>query len=165
MTNEESKNIVILAAGATVIIIAIVSFSKILKALEGMFGEDESDKAVNAAATAAEKAGYWKEAFIKNPPAGTQLLTMANAKIKADNIYKAIGVVYDKPEQIKAAFSNITTKSQVAFLAWMFKKDYRIDLLEFLRQKLDTDEQQRVLTEILEYTASLPNYYVVTKKK
>lgn len=160
MKQEDAKAVAILAVTATVIIIGAVMINDIIKGIKAVFGgEDATDKRANTQGEKAERAGYWNPSFIRNPPAGTLLMKQANADIKATNIYKAIGVVYDEPAKVKAAFSNIVTKSQVAFLAFTFNAKYGKDLLTFLRDKMDTDEQQRVLAEIIERCNKLPDYF------
>jgi len=158
MKQEDAKALAILGLTATAIVIIFVFYKQITTSLSSVFGADESDKKANKAADRTEKQGYFNEVFIRNPPPGTLLLKMEQARIKSSNIFTAIGVVYDNPERIKAAFSNIATKSQVAFLAFVFKQMYNRDLLTFLREKLDTDSQQRVLTEILTRLDKLPNF-------
>jgi hypothetical protein len=160
--NEKDKQIIIYSVAAALVVIIIVGGTKLIKGITDgvneIFGDDKTNKAVDAAETQADKLGYFNPSFIRNAPPGTLLLTMKNAKVKATNIYNAIGVIYDKPENIKAAFSNIVTKSQVSFLAEIFRQDYKTDLLSFLRSKLDTDEQQRILAQILNRLNTLPDY-------
>ena len=60
---------------------------------------------------------------------------------------------------MKAVFSNIITKSQVSQLAKVFKDTHRVDLLTWMISKFDTDEQQKVLTQVLDRLNGLPDFF------
>lgn len=158
---ETTKEKLILAAAVALGIIIIIGGNKLINTTLQTLGlsPDKSDVDADKAETAADKLGYFNPAFIRNCPPGTLLLTAKNAQVKSYNIYNAIGIIYDNPERIKAAFSNIVTKSQVSHLATVFKQLYNKDLLSFLRSKLDTDEQQKTLTQILERLNKLPAFF------
>jgi len=170
MSEQDEKNIK-LAAIITASIIAVYMATKFIKGVGETFdalnpwAKDDTDKRVDAAAERAEKLGYFNPAFIKNAPAGTALLTKKNADIKARNIWDSIGFIYDDPIKTKAAFSNIVTKSQVSHLAKVFYDTYKKDLLSFLTQKLDTDEQQKILSQIIERLNGLPDYFNPNQSK
>ena len=88
------------------------------------------------------------------------LLTDKNATAKAQGIKDAIGKFIDDPKRIKAIFDSLKTQSQVTFLAVKFKRMFNLHLLSFLRDKLDTEEQKKVLSEILAKIDRLPKYTV-----
>lgn len=86
---------------------------------------------------------------------GARILTVAVAEKLANEIYSAIGVVYDSPEQIVSAIKKCVTKSQISFLAEIFSKKYNKDLYEFLDEKLDTTSQKIIFGRIVDYINNL----------
>jgi hypothetical protein len=166
MTNENEKikiiAVSILSIGAVIIALKIFAGgSKILTSvLEGLgISDDKTDTDIQKAEVKTDKLGYFNPAFIKNAPAGTVLITKKNCDIKVRNLWDSVGLVYDEPEKMKAVFSNIITKSQVSQLAKVFKDTHRVDLLAWMISKFDTDEQQKVLTQVLDRLNGLPDFF------
>ena len=164
ITQEQAKAYAIILIVIVALVVVIYVLNDLKKGknslLEGLgLKEDKTDKESKNQKELAEKLGYFRgENFLKGKPLGTLLLTQKNADIKAQNIYNAIGVLTDKPEQIKSAFDNLITQSQIAFVSMAFKKRYGIDLLAFLFDRMDTDKQQSILIDILTRTNSLKKY-------
>lgn len=74
----------------------------------------------------------WKPAFWKSAPAGSLILTRAQAEGYASTIHGAFTVFQDDYNAIQSVFSQLKTKSQVSFLADVFIQKYNEDLLSFL---------------------------------
>lgn len=165
MTNEEMKN----AGTVAAILLGVVLVVAIGHSVAGLFNgiaeslglkDSETDKRAKRLSAEANAAGYFDESYLKNLPKNVKakLLTTKSADGLATTIYKAIGLVYDTPAQIQAAFDGLTAKSQVAFLAVRFKMKYKQNLLTFLREKLDTESQREVLADILVKIDKLPPF-------
>lgn len=135
-------------------------------ALEAMHLKDSAEttaanKAIAAAATAAATKGAaspFSPRFYQLAPKGAKLFTKAGAQKIAKQIYDAIGIIYDSPENITGAIKQCFTQSQVSFLADTFNQLYSKDLLSYLTEKLDTAEQKQTLSDIITYVNELPKY-------
>jgi hypothetical protein len=163
MEEKVLKELRFVAYGIGAIIIVLIinkSFNAVGELLTALnpFAEDVSDKELKAKITDTEKRGYFNPSFIKNSPAGTALLTKKGAEVKARNIWDSVNFVYDEPARIKAQFSDIITKSQVSHLAKVFKEKFNKDLLEFLFDHMDKDDQQLMLKNLLETLDALPDF-------
>jgi hypothetical protein len=161
--NEKVKIIAVSILSIGAVIIALKLFaggSKLVNSiLEGLgISDDETDTGIKKAEEKADKLGYFNPAFIKNSPAGTILLTKKNADVKVRNLWDSVTLTWDYPEKMKAVFSNIITKSQVAHLAKVFKDTHNVDLLAWLVEKFDTDKQQKTLTQVIDRLNTLPDF-------
>jgi hypothetical protein len=149
-------------AGVIVVVLIGKKLADIIGGIGGKLGitDTAEDKAAATAVLKAEAKDYFSPSFYKTAPPGTKvvLMTVNNAKIKSENIYNAIGAFMDNENQISGAFNNLITKSQVSWLAESFKKLYGLDLLNFLKTKMDTTSQKETLTTILNRLDKLPNY-------
>lgn len=65
---------------------------------------------------------------------GTVLLRVADAEQMAAIIYKAFGNFTDDEEAVFGVFRRLSTQSQVSWLADIFQKKYKMDLLNYIRQ-------------------------------
>jgi hypothetical protein len=74
----------------------------------------------------------WKPAFWISAPAGAFLLRRSVAESFAKKIHDSFTLTQDDFNQIQSVFSQLTTKSQVSFLADVFSQVYGEDLLSFL---------------------------------
>ena len=115
-----------------------------------------SDKSVNKILSMPVNNPFDPNLYTK-APSGAKLITMAAANSIAQQIYDAIGTVYDTPTQIVAAFKKLSYKTQVSFLSKVFADKYKLDLFSFLTEKLDTTAQKIALGQIIDYVNSLPN--------
>lgn len=164
--NEKQKETVLLVGGVVVVIAVFAGIGKIFSGLAEALGlsDSKADLAAESAVKTAEQKDYFSPNFIQSPPAPINqkitLLTDASAKAKATKIYKAIGVLYDSPEEITAAFSDLKTKSQVTSIAIAFRNLYGKELLNFLNLHLDTEDQKKTLATILERLNRLPKYII-----
>lgn len=159
---KELLTIGAVVAGVIVIVLIGKKLADIVAGFGGALGltETEADKKAAAAVAATENKDYFSPSFLKRAPMGTKvvLLTQASANAKSKRIYDAIGIFTDNENEIVGAFNDLSTKSQVAFLAQAFKNLYSQDLLNFLRTKLDTQGQKDALISILKRLDKLPNY-------
>ena len=164
LDNKQKELITIGAILAGVIVVVLIGkkLADIVGGIGGKLGitDTKEDKASAAAVLTAQSKDYFSPSFYKTAPPGTMvnLMTVNNANIKSQNIYNAIGTFTDNEDQISGAFNNLSTKSQVSFLAENFKKNYGLDLLNFLKNKLDTTSQKETLTTILNRLDKLPNF-------
>lgn len=164
LENKQKELITIGAVLAGVIVVVLIGkkLADIVGGIGSSLGltESEADKKAAAAVASTENKDYFSPSFLKRAPLGTKvvLLTQASANAKAKRIYDAIGIFTDNENEIVGAFNDLSTKSQVAFLAQAFKNLYSKDLLNFLRTKLDTQSQKDALISILKRLDKLPNY-------
>ena len=70
---------------------------------------------------------YWKQFK------GAHILTQAQANAKADALYNAITNLGPKFDTILAVFKSLSYKTQVSFLADVFSRRYKRDLLDYLQ--------------------------------
>lgn len=159
--NKQSQLIAVILV---IIIVALLGNKILNEILEALNLKDTKEEAREKAAeegarTRAEESDYWKPNFHTNNAAkGAKLLTVASADAKCRQIYDAIGNFYDQPEKIEAAFNDLTTKSQISFLAYRFSVLYKRDLYAFLEDKMDTTKQKEIFTRILRRAEKLPDY-------
>jgi hypothetical protein len=160
----------------TILIVAIIVFLVIKlggvlvaflrKFTQGLnITETEEEQYNEEKLTDIEKLGidsnYWAGTYYKNVQSklkNTEVLALARASYLqeiAKQIYDSIGLLYDNPEQTIGAIKKIKNKAQISQLAEKFNQMYQLDLLTFLSQKLDTNDQQKVLKQILNFTNSL----------
>ena len=157
LTDTEKKMIVYAIIGITGIYIFKSFFNKVLETV-GVI-PDETDRDAEKAVKKADRKKYFSRSFNQGVKGNILLLTDKNAKIKANNIYNAFGLLSDKADIVKAQFDNLRTKSQVSQIAVVFYQIYGRELLSFLHDKMDTDSQQKTLANILNQLDKLPNYW------
>ena len=85
------------------------------------------------------------------------LYTVAKMNELCTKMYDAIGFIYDTPEQILGAIKVCKYKSQISFLSQNFYTKYKLDLLAWLTNKLDTTAQKIILGQIITYVNGLPS--------
>lgn len=158
---QHIKIVLYLGVGIGVTYILIASYKGIAGFLDNLnpFTDDKTDKDIKKVEDKTEALSYFNPSFIKNAPDGTVLLTKKNADIKARNLWDSVGLVYDEPEKMKGVFTNIITKSQVSHLAKVFQDTYKKDLLSWMILKFDTDNQQKILTQVLKRLNDLPDFF------
>lgn len=83
----------------------------------------------------------------------------------AKKIYDSVGVISDKPNQGLSAIKDFTTKNGVAHLVNDFRLIYDRDMLSWLKDKYDTENQKKVYEEILSYINNLPVGVISTTTK
>ena len=104
---------------------------------------------------------YWSQNYYKlvqsklTPKEVLALSKSANLQDIAKQIYDSIGLLYDNPAQTIGAIKKLKNKVQISQLAEKFNQMYQRDLLAFLNEKLDTNDQQKILQQIFNYTNSL----------
>lgn len=78
----------------------------------------------------------WKPAYWKK--VGGTVLTRSTADYYAKKIYDALNWYADDTAKVNGVFAELTTKSQVSFLADVFNQKYNADLLSYLQEGSDT---------------------------
>lgn len=155
-----------------VAVIAIVFFAggKIMKffngILEGLGLKDDPNEAKNKEAvqtgldkeTAKGVLSAWSPQFAKNAPGGSSILKATSANALAKTMWDSVGYTYDSPALGEGVIKQLKTKSQVSSLADAFFKNYKVDLLSWLQNKYDTNEQKQFLASMLSYVKALPDY-------
>ncbi len=104
---------------------------------------------------------YWN---IGKKGYSSKLFKMVDTTKMVETIKKGIGNIYDSPQQILATFKKCKYKSQISWLSYHFNLKYKKDLLYFLKNGLDKDNQREILNEILEHTNALPSGFFIPKK-
>lgn len=131
---------------------------------------DATDKAQQTAYDAVSSGGndwnslvwapskFWPQLAKKYPTTkyGRPLITAKNSQDRAAEIWGAIGVFYDSEEVILNTIKKQKNKMQIAMVVEAFQYKYNKDLLEWLRDKLDQDNEQKVFVKIIQYVNSLP---------
>ena len=78
-------------------------------------------------------------------------------------IYNSVGVFYDNPEEGLAMIRKMRSKASFAYLSQDFTRQTGKDLLEWLKNKYDTEYQKQVYAKILEYLSNLPTGVIDTR--
>ena len=76
---------------------------------------------------------YWKK---KN----TNLLTTTSARALAKQLYDASGIFNDNEEAVYGVFRQLSYKTQVSWLSYIFYKQYGEDMLQYLKSFMSNDE-------------------------
>jgi len=165
-----TKGIATILLVVAVIFIVLFAGSKVMKlingTLEGLGLKDDPTEAKNkeTVQTGLEKEtnkgvmSAWSPQYYKNAPGGSALLTVATAKALAKTMWDSVGYITDTPSLGEGVIKQLKTKTQVSFLADTFYKTYKVDLLSWLQNKYDTNEQKQFLASMLAYVKALPDY-------
>lgn len=168
-TAEQSKAWVYLLVGLTVVVIAIIFFKKVFgitdKITEGLGLKDSKDEKLNRATVAAAvnkenakgNASYWSPNFwrLQKPP---NQLTASTAESIAKQFWDSVGYIYDTPNEGSGALKRCVSGCQLSQVAETFNKVHGIDLLNWLQNKYDTQEQVEILADMLRYANNLPKW-------
>jgi hypothetical protein len=168
-TQEQSKAWVTLLVGLVVVVLAIIFFKKIMDFFngigEGLGLKDTKEEKVNRATVAAavnkENAkgnkSYWSPNFyiVSKPP---NKLTASTAESIAKQFYDSVGYVTDTPSQGAGALRRCANGCQLSQVAATFNSKYGLDLLNWLQNKYDTQEQVEILADMLRYSNNLPKW-------
>ena len=76
---------------------------------------------------------YWKKKK-------TNLLTTTSARALAKQLYDASGIFNDNEEAVYGVFRQLTYKTQVSWLSYIFYKQYGEDMLQYLKSFMSNDE-------------------------
>ncbi len=165
---DKYKGISMLIIVVAVIALAFIVVNKVFGGINGILeglGLKDSEEEIrlnsdleNFLRDTSNPTNPFSPAFYKNAPADSKLFKSAFADQLARQIYDSVGVFYDDPESALAAIKQCTTKSQVSFISDRFNVMFKKDLITWLDQKFDTNNQKRILREIYSYAASLPKY-------
>ncbi len=166
MKKEEAEGYIMIGAAVFVGVAIIVVFNKGSKLtaaiLEALGLKDTAEeKAAEREFETANEMGYFKDTYVSQLNPKTEVFKNVGSQKKVDDMVKtiesAIGYIYDQPEKIEGVFNSLAYKSQVCILAYNFKLKTKKDLLAFLNEKLDTDDQKKTLNRILKRTNNLPS--------
>ena len=156
----------------SVVVIAFIILNKFLRvgsgAAEAVGLKDSAEEKKNAASikttvntqTTKGSASYWSPKYfqILNIPSGITKLNQAGIDKVVEMFWDSVGYVYDSPAKGLAAVKQVTSGYQLSQVANGFSQKYGLDLLGWMENKYDTEEQKRYLVEILKYAAQLKSY-------
>jgi K+-transporting ATPase A subunit len=155
-------------AGLIAVVIAFIVFKSLSNSVKNFFAtfglgtstsEDKTESQIEKTEKKANEFSplYWQ----KSPKNKTSmLLTMAQTNQYLNTIKKAIGYIYDNPEDIVGVFRQLKYKTQISWLADNWQKKQGSDLQAWLSDKLDTGKQRDSYLEILSITKNLPSGYI-----
>ncbi len=84
--------------------------------------------------TTSEDNPFSATTFLKKAPAGTKLITAANARAYAKIIYDALsGYLFDDPDKVIYVFASLPSQAIVAMVVESFEAVYKRNILEFLK--------------------------------
>ena len=151
-----------------VIIIAFLILNKVFKLGSGvftMFGLQDSkeeqayeQKIANTVKnnTTAGAVSRWSPTYYKQYGTTSNMLSIKDADRIASNFWDSVGYVWDTPSEGLAAVKQVTNATQLSQVVAAFYAEHELDLLGWLQNKYDTEEQKRILVQILNYAANLP---------
>ena len=162
---NKKEQIIVALIGLVLAVFLIKSLRDTFKNFFATFGlgsSIEEDKVETQIEKTEKKANefsplYWQKAP-KNKEAA--LLKMDTTKKYITSIKKAIGIMYDNPEDIIGVFRQLKYKTQVSWIADNWQKTQGSDLQAWLGDKLDTAKQRDAYLEILSITKNLPTGYL-----
>lgn len=174
--NSESEKILVVsgvvAGGILLFWLADKAEDTVGGLLEAMgLKDDQTNKdASNAADQTSAKLNTW-DALVWKPSAFTERirreypsntygwqmnLSASQATELAKRIDSAQGLVYDSPQNALAAFKLCKNKIDVSRVAAAYLDRYRQDANLMMQNVFDTDAQQKIYVEIINYISSLP---------
>lgn len=169
-TQEQAKAMAIIIAVVFAVILATYLAYRLTGGVDSLLEslglkDSQTDKDLQAIKTQVKEADFFSPTYYHNPPAeyknskgqyyaAVKYISAVNAL--ASQIEKAIGYIYDDPEQIAGAMEELKNKAQVSQLSEYFNKKYGKSLYQYLSEKMDTSAQRRILNDILTRLNSLP---------
>ena len=94
----------------------------------------EKSTTTKAELTTSEYNPFSPSSFFKKVPAGTKLITRANALQYAKIIYDALGGhFFDDPDKVIYAFASLPSQTIVAQVVENFEATYKRNILEYLK--------------------------------
>ena len=124
--------------------------------------KDKTDRLIDQQQNLSPNENPFNPNFFRYAPAGSLLLTRAQAEKLANDIFDALGYWYDDEAKIYGVFRSLKTKSQVSFLSDVFNQLHKLDLLEFLRKGKgvmpETGLNDTELSEVIGIVNRLPKY-------
>ena len=126
--------------------------------------KDKTDRLIEDQSNLTAQQNAFSPNFYKYAPAGSLLLTVANAKKLANDLFDALGYWYDDEAKVKGVFMQLKTKSQVSFLSDIFTQLHKIDMLEFMRKGKGVMWQAGLndseLADVINIVNRLPKYKI-----
>jgi len=170
INKEEAEAIMIVIAGVFAIVLISIIVSKLFKAGSSVLEKigAKADEATKDAAANIDKAAKqdadkgtsspWNPGFYKLVAPDYLKPVSINKFVKdlSKMVYDGIGVFYDSPATITAAFKKVNSQAGLSALSDVFSQQYNYDLFNFLKEKLDTPAQIKEFNTILQYVAKLP---------
>jgi hypothetical protein len=127
--------VVVVLLGYLLIVRPILQKIGIVKTSEDKKREEET-KTLGTSVSSPFSPTYYKQQ--------SKAVILDNADTLAKQIHGAIGYIYDDENSVYGALRQLTTKTQLSFLADTFTKKYSEDLYQYLRRNLSDDEMDVV---------------------
>lgn len=144
-------------AGAVV----YLSYDKIIRPLLETLGLKKSQEQQNVENEANNPLSpFAGNNFLSKAPAGSLILTQADADKYATDIWNSVGYFYDDFEKCFSVFKKLKTQSQVAALAQKFADKYKKDLVTWLMGDVWPSDRfsDTQVNAIITYVHKLPKY-------
>ena len=93
--------------------------------------------------------------------AKASIFTQATANRLTSQLKNSVGTFNDDEQMFVSVFKNCKTKSQVSFLAYVFKNKYSKDMFQFINDYFNDEwgtTANKEYKTVLNYVAKLPNY-------
>ena len=132
---ENKKEIIEVFVGLIIIYAVYKMFKKIGQSLNLV--ADEKDEA--AASLVEDKGNIFSPNYWKGKK-GAKILTTNVARDMSKRIYNAAGTFNDNEEAVYGVFRQLTYKTQLSWLSYMFYKQYGEDLLQYITNFMNADE-------------------------
>ncbi len=172
ITSDSAKGYATIGVVLAVIVIVFIILNKFLK-----FGGGITDK-IGLTDSASEKqnaatikttvnsqlskggASYWSPNYYKtlNIPTGVIRLNQLGIDKVVNEFWNSVGYLWDSTNKGVAAIKMVTSGYQLSQVVEGFQIKYGLDLLTWMENKYDTEEQKRNLVEILKVAAQLKAY-------
>lgn len=167
INQESAKGIAILVAVLVAVYIVFLVIKKGSGAIDsvlesiGLKSSAAEKQAENTISTAVGDASKITSPFNPNyykqyPQA--QMLDYNDAANIAYLLYDSVGYISDSSEQAVSAIKQLISKSEVSFVADIFAKQFKKDLLSYLQYHFDTEQQKIDLQSIINYANNLKAY-------
>lgn len=162
------KGVATVAIVLAVIIIAFLLLNKIFKigsTVSDAVGITDSKEEQRYAAqianavknsTAAGATSRWSPNYYKQYGTTANMLSIKDSDRIAGDFWDSVGYLWDTPSEGLAAVKQCTNATQLSQVVASFYTEHSLDLLGWLQNKYDTEEQKRILVQILNYAANLP---------
>lgn len=154
--NNKNEALIYLA----IIIVAFIFLKEIKKMTKNFFGTfgigsttDDDKREAEISKNKENVKDFFNPNYCNDK--GSILMTMKETDSIVKQIWDSIGLIYDDETETIGAFKKIKYKTQVSWIAKRFNELHKKDLLSWLDNKLDTDNQRLVFEEILSYTKKL----------
>lgn len=132
---DNKKEIIEIVIGVIIIFLVYKVAKSMLQKLNLV--ADEKDEA--AASLVEDKGNIFSPNYWKGKK-GAKILTTNVARDMSKRIYNAAGTFNDNEEAVYGVFRQLTYKTQLSWLSYMFYKQYGEDLLQYISNFMNADE-------------------------